>query len=444
MTEPAGENSGKIRKTIELPEITRIEGHAAVHVEIENGAVSAVQLEVFEGTRFFERLVLGHQFSEIPHITSRVCAICSTGHVLAAIYAQEAILGFVEAKRLRLFRELMHLGMIIESHATHIFALALPDFVGAKDLLEFAGKHTKYFDAWTQLRSAGSTIQTVIGGRPFHPVNLQVGGLSRYPHSNELIALKTIVDDCFLAALDITEFLLSYKPNTGRTTRPCFLALVPDSDEYGYFGTVVRSTDGWEAPISEYKTYLQEKTVAYSHAKRTTARGKDMMVGSMARLLLFGNRLTGNAAELFQKSAIFAGDTNSIWNSLCQSIEMVQALSRVKDIIELLLVADDTQDPRPQTALACEGSGVGAVECPRGTLYHSYTIDQNGTVTGADMITPSVQNAARIELDIREIVASTSDPQSAQLQSDLETLVRAYDPCNTCATHMVRVSYSKH
>jgi sulfhydrogenase subunit alpha len=431
----------KIRKTIELPEITRIEGHASVHVDIENGQVSSVQLEIFEGTRFFERLVIGHQSYEIPHITSRVCAICSTGHVLAAIFAQEAIAGFVQPERLRLFRELMHLGMIIESHATHIFALALPDFVGAKDLVEFATKHKNYFDAWTKLRATGAAIQTAVGGRPFHPVNLQVGGLSHYPEAKDLLPLKAQIDDCKTPALDVTEFLLGLKPAVARTTVPSFLALIPDSSEYGYFGTVTRCSDGWEAPIAEYKQYLQEKTVSYSHAKRTTARGKDMMVGSMARLLLFGSRLKGTAKKIYERSAMASGDTNTILNNLAQAIEVIQALDRVGEIIDRLADADKSQEPRPSLSTARSGSGVGAVECPRGTLYHAYTIDDTGTILAADMITPSVQNTGRIELDIREVVAAVADPAEPKLQSGLETLVRAYDPCNTCATHMVRINY---
>lgn len=430
-----------IRKTIELPEITRIEGHAAVHVDIENGRVSSVQLEVFEGTRFFERLVIGHQLYEIPHITSRVCAICSTGHVLAAIFAQESIIGFVQTERLRLFRELIHLGMIVESHATHIFALALPDFVGAKDLVEFATRHKKYFDSWTKLRATGAAIQTAVGGRPFHPVNLQVGGLSQYPDGKTLLTLKQQIADCKAQALDVAEFLLTIKPEIARTTVPTFMSLIPDTSQYGYFGTVVKSTDGWEAPITEYKEYLQEETVAYSHANRTTARGKDMMVGSMARLFLFGDRLTGSARDVYKRSAMASGDSNSIWNNLGQSIEIIQALERADEIIDVLATADKSQEPAVSLSTKRAGSAVGAVECPRGTLYHAYTIDDKGTILAADMITPSVQNTGRIELDIHEVVAAAADANSPKLQSGLETLVRAYDPCNTCATHMVKVSY---
>jgi sulfhydrogenase subunit alpha len=77
------------KQVIQLAEICRVEGHAAVDVTIDNGKIESVKLNVFEGTRFFERIVLGHKYDEMPHITSRVCAICSTGHVLAAIFAIE-------------------------------------------------------------------------------------------------------------------------------------------------------------------------------------------------------------------------------------------------------------------------------------------------------------------------------------------------------------------
>ena len=54
------------------------------------------------------------------------------------------------------------------------------------------------------------------------------------------------------------------------------------------------------------------------------------------------------------------------------------------------------------------------------------------------MITPSAQNSARIELDIKEVVSQNINEED--LMPNLETLVRAYDPCNTCATHMVSIT----
>lgn len=434
------------RKTIYIPEISRVEGHAAVDVVIENGCVKEVKLDVFEGTRFFEQIVVGHKFDEIAHLTSRVCAICSTGHVIAAVRAIETIFSLQPNRRTELYRELMHLGMIIESHATHIYALALPDFLNTPDLVSFATGHPDRFAEWTLLRNLGASIQTAIGGRPFHPVNLHVGGLSFYSPAEDLQRFTESCKQALPVAESVCRLLLEFKPKVARTTQPVFLALIPDSGNYGFFGQKVRCSGGWEADIQSYPDYLMEHSVPYSHAKKSAARGQSLMVGSMARLALFGDRLGGRARELFVESPLADSDTNTLWNNLAQAIEVVYALERVPQIIaeiESLPASITTQEP--VTGCRQAGWAAGAVECPRGTLYHSYELDAEGTILRADMITPSAQNTARIELDIKEVVENeqnnTDATDSNSLQKQLETLVRAYDPCNTCATHMVQITH---
>lgn len=448
----------KERRKIEIPEIVRVEGHAAVFVDIVDNRVTDVKLDVFEGTRFFERLVVGHPMSEIPHITSRVCAICSTGHVLAAISSVEKINGFKAPEIVELFRELMHLGMIIESNATHIFALALPDFLGFEDVYTFATEHKNEFTTWTNLRNLGAKIQTVIGGRPFHPVNLQAGGFSSYPSGESINELKLLLDAHKQEAIDTSEMLMKFNPPVKRTSEPVFLALYNPCDHYSYFGEHVRSSDGLEASVDDYRTYLKEETVEHSHAKRSSLSGQPIMVGSMARLHFFNDRLSEESSLLYADSAMASGDTNTIWNNLSQAIEIVEAFERAQAIIRLLdsiskqwLPEGDSGAFRLRSGLTRltprSGAAVGAVECPRGTLYHEYSLDEKGMIVEANMITPSAQNTYRIERDIQEIVTQSLDnnldsKQKEKLSANLETLVRAYDPCNTCATHMVQVKFA--
>lgn len=436
------------RKTIEIPEICRVEGHSAVTVDIEDGKVKDVQLNVFEGTRFFERIVIGHKYDEIPHITSRVCAICSTGHVLAAINAIEHIFDYKISKQEMLYRELMHLGMIIESHATHICALALPDFLETPDLLDFAVKHKGEFKIWTYLRNLGAAIQTVVGGRPFHPVNLHVGGVSRAPQVPELEPLGELLPEGQEMAIHLCRRLEGFKLPIHRTAETSYLALIPEGPGYGFFGTTVASSDGWQAHIDDYKKYLGEVVVPYSHAKKSKAKGKPFMVGSMARLFLFGERLGKTAAAIYENSSLAQGSKNTILNNLAQSIEIVEAIERAEKIIQLLKASEDAEtnkdrEPTKADRVAVRpGKGTGAVECPRGTLYHHYEINEAGLVTAADMITPSAQNTGRIELDIKTVAESELPKERpVTLQANLETLIRAYDPCNTCATHMVQIRY---
>ncbi|MBA3860116.1 MAG: hypothetical protein C0507_24675, partial [Cyanobacteria bacterium PR.3.49] len=210
----------KETKIIQIPEISRVEGHSAVSIDIEDGVVIDVKLDVFEGTRFFEQIVLGHKFDELPHITSRVCAICSTGHVLAAIFAVERIFGFTPARQELMLRQLMHLGMIIESHATHICALALPDFLKTPDLVSFASEHQDEFLIWTKLRALGAAVQTLVGGRPFHPVNFHVGGVSKVPDYASLVLLKKDLLDSLAVSVTLAELVLTFEPPVRRLTEP--------------------------------------------------------------------------------------------------------------------------------------------------------------------------------------------------------------------------------
>lgn len=440
------------RKTIELPEICRVEGHSAVTVDIEDNKVKTVQLNVFEGTRFFERIVIDHHYAELPHITSRVCAICSTGHVIAAAHAIEHIFHFVPSQRTKLFRELMHLGMIIESHATHICALALPDFLDTPDLMDFADKHAFEFGIWNSLRSLGALIQTTIGGRPFHPVNLQVGHLSSYPSEKVLAPLLKALDENIEKAIYLHDLLSKFPLPINETANCAYLALIPEEKHYGFFGRTILSSDGWQSTIDDYKKYLSEIVVPHSHAKQSRAGGKPFMVGAMARLNLFGERLGSIARPYYERSSMRKGDKNTIWNNLAQSIEIIEAIDKAKQIISELIAIDKSagegvgsiSSNKEEVKLKVKsGKGVGAVECPRGTLYHFYEVNENGKVLAADMITPSAQNTAHIEEDIKVVTEAQLKEESTQLQKNLETLVRAYDPCNTCATHMVEIRFSR-
>ncbi len=427
---------------IEIPEITRVEGHCAVSVNILHNKVENVELDVFEGTRYFEQIVINHKYDELPHITSRVCAICSTGHVLACITAIENIFKIKPNSLITDLRHLMHLGMIIESNATHICALALPDFFGIKDLAAYASSQPEVFKVWTQLRNLGTLIQTVVGGRPFHPINLHVGGFGKLPTLNEFYILKNDLENSIDTAINLVSLLLEFKDSTSTPT-PVFIALKPYDNKYGYFGSQIVSSDGFSDTVANYHKYLKEDSVVYSHAKRSTYKGKPFMVGAMARLNLFNARLGSQSFDLYKDSPLAKNQTNSIYNNFAQSIEIVEAIFQSLEILDRLIGRANNLNNEIRIDYAVRaGLDIGAVECPRGTLYHEYDLDSNGVVLRADMITPSAQNSYRIETDIKENVEALINKVSQKdIEAKLETIVRAYDPCNTCATHMVSVKW---
>jgi coenzyme F420-reducing hydrogenase alpha subunit len=87
------------------------------------------------------------------------------------------------------------------------------------------------------------------------------------------------------------------------------------------------------------------------------------------------------------------------------------------------------------------GRGVGASEVPRGTLYHEYAVDDEGTIVDCNLIIPTGQNLNNIEHDMRALVPQILDRSEQEIAMMLEMLVRAYDPCISCATHLLQVEF---
>ena len=96
---------------------------------------------------------------------------------------------------------------------------------------------------------------------------------------------------------------------------------------------------------------------------------------------------------------------------------------------------------RARSVVPKEGVGVGAVEVPRGILYHCYDFDKEGRIVKSDCVIPTSQNLANIEGDMRALVPEILHKSDAEIQLRLEMLVRAYDPCISCSTHYLDVKF---
>ena len=95
-------------------------------------------------------------------------------------------------------------------------------------------------------------------------------------------------------------------------------------------------------------------------------------------------------------------------------------------------------DPAIEQPTRTTGSGTGAVEAPRGVLYHHYEI-KDGLIDVADIITPTAQNLDDVEKHLKLTAERmlADDKQDEEVRLGLEMVARAYDPCISCATHLV-------
>jgi sulfhydrogenase subunit alpha len=431
-------------RTIIIPHLGRVEGHGGIFVKVVDDRVVEVNLDIHEGSRFYEKLLVGKNYLEVQGIITRVCAICSADHTVAALMALENAVGITETEHVRRLRGLLLLGAAIESHALHVFALALPDYLGFESVIAMAERYPEEVTSALKLKQLGNRVQELIGGRPVHPINTIVGGFGRLPSHRQLAELRAELARAVDSAMRFVDLAGTLEVPAWSANTTIFMVLRPDDPAYRFRGTAICTSRGEEYPVASYREVVREYTVEHSHAKHAAlASGESYMVGALARLWLLADRLRGRAREAFER--LFPGGVqpNILLNNWAQLVEIVHCLERGATLCDELLDLPEA-DCEVADYEVRAGRGIAAVEVPRGILFHEYEIDDDGRVVAANIVTPTAQNLANVERDLRaaaECLLPTGPPGGdAELRRDLEMVTRAYDPCISCSVHVVRVN----
>jgi coenzyme F420-reducing hydrogenase alpha subunit len=163
------------------------------------------------------------------------------------------------------------------------------------------------------------------------------------------------------------------------------------------------------------------------------------MVGSLARFNVNYDQLNPLAKEVAGAIDLQPKATNPYLNTAAQVVEIVHSTEDAILLIdELLERGIQWEDPAPPARSS--GTGTGAIEVPRGVLFHNYTIEE-GFVVGANCVIPTGQNLGNIDRDMRKLVPEILDQPQEDITQKLEMLVRAYDPCISCSTHILDVEF---
>jgi sulfhydrogenase subunit alpha len=427
----------KINKKIAIDHLGRVEGHGGIHVEVRDGKVTKVNMDIYEGSRFYEELIVGKHYEEVAGIVCRVCAICSADHLLASQSATEKAFGIEVSRQTYLLRGLLLHGSMIESHALHVYALALPDLLGFDGVIGMAGTYPKEVTIALELKKLGNLVQELVGGRAIHPINPVIGGFGVIPTNEQLIDLKSKLEKGLQNALltvDLYEKLLPLPAFADSPT--VYTALVPREPRYSYLGDKIHTTLGDCFSVEDYRKVCHERVVSHSHAKQSLYANQPFMTGSLARLNLNHKHIKGNALEVQKRLLPDLPNTNILHNNTAQLIELIHSLERSIILIDHLL-EEGIEPEEPVKVEPRAGKGVGAMEVPRGILYHAYEYDENGYLVDADVITPTAQNLANAEKDLRTAVEQLMSTDEEQLRLSLEMVARAYDPCISCAVHLI-------
>ena len=172
-------------------------------------------------------------------------------------------------------------------------------------------------------------------------------------------------------------------------------------------------------------------------------------MGALARFNLNSEKLHPKAKEVAAATGLKPKCINPYLNTVAQLIECVHCLEHAISLLEdmkraplnyaeEIVVGLNEQHRIPVRA----GNGVGAVEVPRGILFHNYQTDENGIIMNANCVIPTNQNTGNIEYDMMKLMPEILDRSEEEITLALEMLVRSYDPCISCSTHLLDIRFT--
>lgn len=443
-------------KKVVINPVTRISGFMEIEAYIENNMVVEAKTEglLFRG---FEKILAGRNPFDAVYFTQRICGICSTAHSMASTLALEAAMGILPTEQGRYLRDIIHGCEFLQNHIRHFYQYTLPDFVKLPEAYSlFAAGHRDfrlpqdkndalakhYFESLDMSRLAHEML-AVLGGKAPHNHGVFIGGITTQATTDKIIKIKSIlaqisrfiIDKMIPDAYTIADYYRDYFHNGGShrnlLSYGCFHnykalgtlyvnPLVSLKGRIQPFNPAEISEDleySWYSPSAEPD---MNKSQAYSWVKAARYKDTPFEVGPLARQWLSGRYKHGiSTMDRIMARVLEARDITQLMDKLLQNL-----------VPNIVLQKEYT------TPEAAEGAGL--IDTTRGALGHWLKIS-NSLIASYQVITPSGWNLSTRSSNLKgtaEQALIGTPINDANDPVELGRIVRSFDPCISCATHV--------
>lgn len=453
-------------KTLTIQPVTRIEGHAKITIMLDDtGNVSDAQVNVLE-LRGFEKFCIGKPVEEMPRITTRICGVCPWSHHNASAKTTDAVFGVDPPSAGKKLRELCNSIAYMEEHILHFFFLAGADFVlgpgadyGVRNVIGILGEAPDLGRNVVVSRHKAAHMLEIIAGKAIHPAAAVPGGFSKPLIENERQELKKMADEL----LEFSKFAIKYSKenlfakyldivqglgviNTG------FLGTVKEDGAMDLYDGKLRmmQADGSyeDFDVENYTDYIREHVEPWSYLKFPYMKkaGEFSMdldnpngiyrTNTLARMNVSDKMPTPLAQAEFEEFREKFGRPAQP-TLLYHWARLIELLYNAENTVRLL---DDPEITSTDTRKKVEpraARGVGSVEAPRGTLIHDYETDENGMVTNVNLVVGTTHNNAAMNMSVKSAAKALikDGNYNEEILNEIEMMIRAHDPCLSCATH---------
>jgi NAD-reducing hydrogenase large subunit len=194
-------------------------------------------------------------------------------------------------------------------------------------------------------------------------------------------------------------------------------------------------------PAADYAQHIGEAVEADSYLKFPYYRAAgypagSYRVGPLARLNCCTRAGTPRADEALASFRQLARGPvlSSFHYHTARLVEMIYAAERIGELLEDPdVLSRDVQ----ASARRNRFEGVGALEAPRGTLFHHYKVKEGGIVTWVNLLIATGQNNLAMNQAVAQIARRfvRGGKLEEGMLNRVEAGIRAFDPCLSCSTH---------
>jgi NAD-reducing hydrogenase large subunit len=454
----------KMSKEIVISPVTRIEGHAKVTIHLgKDDSVKEARFHIVD-FRGFEKFCDGRPFYEMPSITSRSCGICPVSHLMASAKACDAIVGVNPPKTAILLRRLIHMGQMIQSHALSFFHLSAPDLLlgmdadpAERNVFGLIAKQPELVLQGIKLRKFGQELIEKVAGKRIHSSDWVIPGGAKWPLTKQNADyLLSNLPEALDIALKTTALFKNLLQGLGEEVQnfgnfpTYYMGLVTANGGVEHYDGKIRIVDAEGKIVADqldpaaYREYIGEAVEPWSYMKFPYYKplgypDGTYRVGPLARLNVAshcGTPLADEELKHFKKLGENGVVQSTFHYHYARLIEILFCLEGVKEILEDPDILSERVSSKASVNYV---EGVGVAEAPRGTLIHHYAVDPRGMIVWVNMIIATEHNNLAYNKAITQVAKKYVKAKQLQegMLNRVEAVIRAFDPCLSCATHAV-------
>ncbi|MTV49535.1 nickel-dependent hydrogenase large subunit [Heliobacillus mobilis] len=475
------------RQRIMFSPVTRLSGLLSVEVFLEGRWVAEANASatLFRG---FEWIMRERHVTDAVYLTQRVCGICSTSHGAVASYLLDDLLDNSIPEQGQYLRNIMFGADFLQNHIRHFYLFSLPDFVRMPDHPPFQQQNLAdaRFDSVTTRQMVAHyfegikasqkchQILALFGGKAPHQHSFVHGGVSVAPTADKVataLALLQEVNDFVQGCMvpDTERIAQTYGDyfHIGETPRRMLsfglfrfgekneqvlwrsglikeqqvtvpqIPFIKEEVTHSWYNRspeVSHTPEVYSVPQSSENNGSSEthemipdpyKGQAYSFVKSVQYAGETYQVGPLARMLING---------------FYRGGTSTMDRIYARTLETVLIVEQMKEWLGRLIPGPP---PIQQNREPVKKEVVAVTDAMRGALLHRAQV-KGEQVSRYDIITPTVWNFSPKDGrgqrgPVESALVGTEIPRPDMLFTVLGRIVRSFDPCLNCATHVMDI-----